>query len=196
MIAHLTGKIISKKPTQIILDVNGVGYRINISINTFDKIAEVGEQASLNTYLSVKEDSMTLFGFYSIAEKELFEILISVNGVGPKSAQGILSGINVGEFKDAVSNGNIGRLVAIPGIGRKTAERIIIELRDKVNKVSDSESTISAKSFSLRDDAMAALIGLGYNQKTADQITRKILESNPSVSLEDLIKESLKNLNN
>lgn len=196
MIAHLTGKILSKKPTQIILDVNGVGYRINISINTFDKIAEVGEQASLNTYLSVKEDSITLFGFYSLAEKELFEILISVNGVGPKSAQGILSGIGVDEFKDAIFNGNIGRLVAIPGIGRKTAERIIIDLRDKINKVSDSESKISSKSFSLRDDAMAALIGLGYNQKTADHITRKILEHNPLISLEDLIKESLKNLNN
>lgn len=195
MIAHLTGKIISKKPTQITLDVNGVGYLINISINTFDKIEELGKQISLHTYLSVKEDSLTLFGFYTIAEKELFEILISVNGVGPKLAINILSGITADEFKDAVLNKNVSRLVAIPGVGKKTAERMIIELGDKISKLSDSGTSISLKSYSVKDDAVAALIGLGYNHKTADNVTRNLIDENAEISLEDLIKESLKKLN-
>ncbi len=194
MIGYLTGKIISKRPTQLLLDVNGVGYLLLISINTFDKIPEIGETISLYTYLSVKEDSLTLFGFFTLPEKEMFEILISVNGIGPKLAQSILSGITVNEFKDAIATGNISRLVAIPGIGRKTAERMTIELRDKVERVSESESTMDSKIYSLKDDAITALIGLGYNQKTADKITRDILENNPSISLEDLIKEALKNL--
>ena len=195
MIAHLTGKIISKKPTQITLDVNGVGYLINISINTFDKIEEIGKQISLHTYLSVKEDSLTFFGFYTIAEKELFEILIGVNGVGPKLAINILSGITADEFKDAVLNRNVSRLVAIPGVGKKTAERMIIELGDKISKLSDSGTSISPKSYSIKDDAVAALIGLGYNHKTADNVTRSLIDENAEISLEDLIKESLKKLN-
>jgi Holliday junction DNA helicase RuvA len=195
MIAHLTGKIISKKPTQITLEVNGIGYLINISINTFDKIEEIGKQISLHTYLSVKEDSLTLFGFYTIAEKELFEILIGVNGVGPKLAINILSGITADEFKDAVLNRNVSRLVAIPGVGKKTAERMIIELGDKISKLSDSGTSISPKSYSVKDDAVAALIGLGYNHKTADNVTRNLIDENAEISLEDLIKESLKKLN-
>ncbi len=196
MIGYLTGKIISKKPTQVLLDVNGVGYIVNISVNTFDKLTEENSTTSLYTYLSVREDALTLYGFYTSSEKELFEILISVNGVGPKLALGILSGINVDEFKNAVTNNNISRLVAIPGIGKKTAERMIVELRDKINKVIvESSSGLSGTTFTIKDDAVAALIGLGYNQKTAELTTRKLLEQNPSLSIEDLIKESLKKLN-
>ena len=195
MIGYITGKVISKKPTKSLIEVNGIGYIVNTSINTFEKICTIGEVISLHTYLSVKEDSLTLFGFYTIAEKELFEILIGVNGVGPKLAQGILSGINASEFKDAILNNNIPRLVAIPGIGKKTAERMMIELRDKVERVSDSDSTLSASTFTVKDDAVAALVGLGYNQKIADKAIRSLLESNSSLSLEDLIKDSLKNLN-
>ena len=195
MIGYLTGKIVSKKPTQILLEVNGVGYLVNISLNTFEKISDEEKSISVYTYLSVKEDSLTLYGFYNLAEKELFEILIGVNGVGPRLAQNILSGITVDEFKDAISGNNIGRLVGIPGIGRKTAERMLIELRDKIEKVADSEKTGDKVSFAIKDDAIAALIGLGYNQKTADKIIRNILSENPKISLESLIKESLKNLN-
>lgn len=195
MIGHLTGKVISKKPTQSLIDVNGIGYLVNTSINTFEKMSEEGAVVSLFTYLSVREDSLTLYGFYTIAEKELFEILIGVNGVGPKLAQSILSGISSDEFKDAVLNKNISRLVAIPGVGKKTAERMMIELRDKVEKVSDSGAKLSSETFTIKDDAIAALVGLGYNQKTAEKIIRTLLEENPSYSLEDLIKGSLKNLN-
>lgn len=195
MIGYITGKVISKKPTRTLIDVNGIGYIVNTSINTFEKIGDEGELISLHTYLSVKEDSLTLFGFYTIAEKELFEILIGVNGVGPKLAQGILSGINSSEFKDAILQKNLSRLVAIPGIGKKTAERMLIELRDKIEKVSDSDSTLSSSTYTIKDDAVAALVGLGYNQKIADKAIRSLLETNLSLSLEDLIKESLKNLN-
>ena len=195
MIGHLTGKILTKKPTQILLDVNGVGYEINISLNTFDKISEVGEQISLHTYLSVREDALILFGFHTFTEKELFEILIGVNGIGPKLGLGILSGISADEFKDAVANGNVSRLVLIPGIGKKTAERMVIELRDKIDKVISNDSSLTQTTFTIKDDAIAALIGLGYNQKTADRITRSLLEENPKLSIEELIRESLKNLN-
>ena len=195
MIGHLTGKVLSKKPTQILLDVNGIGYEINISINTFDKISEVGKEISLHTYLSVREDALILFGFHTFTEKELFEILIGVNGIGPKLALGILSGISADEFKDAIGNGNVSRLVLIPGIGKKTAERMVIELRDKVDKVTSTDSNLSQTTFTIKDDAVAALIGLGYNQKTADRITRSLLEENSKLSIEELIRESLKNLN-
>ena len=196
MIGYLTGKIITKKPTQVLLDVQGVGYIVNISINTFDKLTEENSKISLYTHLSVREDSLTLFGFYTSSEKELFEILIGVNGVGPKLALGILSGINVDEFKDAVANNNVARLVSIPGIGKKTAQRMIMELRDKINKVIvETSSGLESSTFAIKDDAIAALIGLGYNQKTAEVTTRTLLEKNPSLSIEDLIKESLKELN-
>ena len=195
MIGQIKGILISKKPTQSLVDVNGIGYLVHTSINTFDKLPDNGETVSLFTYLSVKEDSLTLFGFYTMSEKELFEILISVNGVGPKLAQNILSGITSDEFKNAVNNNNVSRLVAIPGVGKKTAERMIIELRDKIMKVTDSGSGEDPESYSLREDAVAAMVGLGYNQKTADKLVRELLGQNPSLSLEDLIKESLKNLN-
>jgi len=195
MIGHLTGKILTKKPTQVLLDVNGVGYEVNISINTFDKISDIGEKISLHTYLSVREDALILFGFHTFTEKELFEILISVNGIGPKLALGVLSGISADEFTDAIAHSNISRLVLIPGIGKKTAERMVVELRDKVDKIFTPESNLDSKTYSTKDDAIAALIGLGYNQKTADRITRSLLEENPNLSIEDLIKESLKNLN-
>lgn len=195
MIGYITGKIISKKPTQTLIDVNGIGYLVNTSINTFEKLSDEGEIISLYTYLAVKEDSLTLYGFYTISEKELFEILISINGVGPKLAQGVLSGISSDEFKDAIAKNNVSRLVAIPGVGKKTAERMVIELRDKIDKVSGSDSSLTSTSFTIKDDAVAALIGLGYNQKIADKIIRNIITNNPQISLEDLIKESLKNLN-
>ncbi|MFZ1292330.1 MAG: Holliday junction branch migration protein RuvA [Melioribacteraceae bacterium] len=194
MIGYLTGKIISRKPNQILLNVNDVGYLINISLNTFEKISETDEKVSLFTYLAVKEDSLTLYGFFSISEKELFEALISINGIGPKLAQNILSGISVDEFKDAIISKNLPRLVAIPGIGRKTAERMLIELREKIEKVSDQNLEQNRINFTIKDDAITALIGLGYNQKVAEKITREVISQTPEISLEILIKESLKNL--
>lgn len=192
MIGYLTGKIISTKPTKIILDVNGVGYNINISINTFEKISEK-ESVSLFIYTNVKEDSITLFGFYSETEKEMFELLISVNGIGPKLGQSILSGIQVEDLRNAIQSGDVSRIISIPGIGRKTAERLMLELRSKVDNIASSEEVHS--SFSIKNEAIAALTTLGYNIKTAENSVREILLKNSDINLEELIKNSLALLN-
>jgi len=192
MIGYLTGKIIAAKPTQILLDVNGVGYEVRISINTFEKLS--GKSAiSLHIYTNVKEDSITLFGFYSEAEKEMFELLISINGVGPKSALSLLSGISTDDLRQAIITSNVERMVAVPGIGRKTAERLILELKNKVRDI--KEEGITPGKPSLQKEAIAALTTLGYNIVSSEKAVNKILSELPDCSLEELIKRSLKELN-
>jgi Holliday junction DNA helicase RuvA len=191
MIGFLTGKIISSKPTQILLDVNGVGYSVNISINTFEKISEK-EIVSLFIHTSVKEDSITLFGFFTQSEKEMFELLISISGIGPKLALSILSGINVGDLKLAIGNGNVSRLIAIPGIGRKTAERVVLELRNKVDSIKVDGMM---KETSTKDEAISALSTLGYQKQISEKVIRDLLSINPSYSLEELIRKALAGLN-
>ena len=191
MIGFLTGKIISAKPTQLLLDVNGVGYTVSISINTFEKISGK-ETASLHIYTNVKEDSISLFGFFKEAEKEMFEILISVSGVGPKSALGLLSGISVENLKHAIIEENVSRIVAVPGIGRKTAERLILELKSKVGKIEAGEVFAHP---SIKQEAISVLTTLGYNIKFAENAVIKILSAEPDCGLEDLIKKALSELN-
>ena len=196
MIGYLTGKIISKKPTQIMLDVNGVGYLINITITTFESLPDNSDEVvSLHTYLNVREDALILFGFSTLAEKEMFELLIGVNGVGPKSAQSILSGIQIDELHTALRNNDLSRLVAIPGIGKKSGERLIIELRDKVEKLSDTFDSSVEPNFAIRKDAILALTQLGYNQKTAEKVVRNLIDTKPDLTLENLLKDSLAILN-
>ena len=186
MIGFLTGKLISSKPTQIILDVNGVGYLVNISISTFEKISDK-DIVSLFIHTSVKEDSITLFGFFTQSEKEMFELLISISGIGPKVSLGILSGISVDDLKDAIANGNVSRLIAIPGIGRKTAERVVLELRNKVDAI---KADGSIKITSAKDEAISALATLGYQRQLAEKVVRDLLSENANYSLEELIKKS------
>jgi Holliday junction DNA helicase RuvA len=193
MIGYLKGKIISSKPTKILLDVNGVGYLINISINTFEKINDK-ENASLFIYTSVKEDSITLFGFFSESEKEMFELLISVNGIGPKLGLNILSGIQVDELKNSIQNGDVSRIIAIPGIGRKTAERLVLELRTKVDHIVE-EGGVEIP-FSIKNESITALTTLGYNQKIAEKVVRDVLTEDANISIEELIKKALNRLNN
>jgi len=191
VIGFLTGKIISAKPTQLLLDVNGVGYTVSISINTFEKISGK-ETASLHIYTNVKEDSISLFGFFKEAEKEMFEILISVSGVGPKSALGLLSGISVENLKHAIIEENVSRIVAVPGIGRKTAERLILELKSKVGVIKDGEVVAHP---SRKQEAISALTTLGYNIKIAENAVLKILSVEQDCGLEELIKKALSELN-
>ena len=191
MIGYLTGKLISSKPTQIILDVNGVGYLVNISISTFEKISEK-EIVSLFIHTSVKEDSITLFGFFTRSEKEMFELLISISGIGPKVSLGILSGISVDDLKDAIANENVSRLFAIPGIGRKTAERVVLELRNKVDAIK-ADGVI--KEASAKDEAISALATLGYQRQLAEKVVRDLLSENANYSLEELIRKALASLN-
>lgn len=192
MIGYLDGKIISAKPTQILLDVNGVGYEIRISINTFERISGK-EKVSLYIHTNVKEDSISLFGFYSEAEKEMFELLISISGVGPKSALSLLSGISTDDLKQAIITSNIERIIAVPGIGRKTAERLILELKNKVRDM--KEDGIAPAKPSLQKEAISALTTLGYNIASSEKAVNKILSEMPECSLEELIKRSLKELN-
>jgi len=195
MIGYLTGKIISKKPTQILLDVGGVGYLVNISISTFDKLPDNSETASLHTYLNVREDVLDLYGFFTKAEKDMFELLISISGVGPKLAQSILSGIELEDLSEALKTGNLARIVAIPGIGRKTGERMIIELRDKIDSLAMNITSVDDVKYSLQTDAITALTSLGYNRKVAERTIRTIQESNSSMEIEELIKSALSILN-
>ncbi len=191
MIGYLKGKVISLKPTQILLDVNGVGYMINISLNTYEKVNNA-ESVSLYIYTSVKEDSISLFGFQTSAEKEMFELLISINGVGPKLALGVLSGIQVGELKKAIVSSDISRIIAIPGIGKKTAERLMLELKSKVDNVGGED--VDSGYLKIRSESVSALTTLGYNAKTAEKIIFDILAKEPQIPLEDLIKKALINL--
>lgn len=192
MIGYLTGKIISLKPTKLLLDVNGVGYAVSISINTFENISEK-DTASLFIHTNVKEDSITLFGFFTESEKQMFELLISITGIGPKLAQSILSGIRTDDLKDAIQRGDISRIIAVPGIGRKTGERLVLELKNKVDQVIETGS--KEIPFSIKNEAAAALTTLGYNSKVADKIIRDVLSEDPALSLEELIKKSLSSLN-
>jgi Holliday junction DNA helicase RuvA len=192
MIGYLKGNIVSAKPTKLLIDVNGVGYLVNISINTFEKISDQ-TAVSLFIHTNVKEDSITLFGFYAESEKEMFELLISVNGIGPKIALSILSGIRIDELKDAILNADYSRISSVPGIGRKTAERLVLELKSKVDQV--KEDGDAAIPFSLKNEAVLALSTLGYNNKISEKIVRDILTLEPESSLEDLIKKALGKLN-
>lgn len=192
MIGHLNGKIISIKPTQILLDVNGVGYRVNISINTFEKISDQ-EKVSLYIFTSVKEDSISLFGFFTESEKEMFELLISISGIGPKLALSILSGITIENLKDAIQSANVGRITSIPGVGKKTAERLILELKSKTDSITVEGGSVTASSIT--SEAIAALLTLGYNVKTAEKVVRDVLDEKPDSSIEELIKNALAKLN-
>lgn len=192
MIGYLKGKIISSKPTKLLIDVNGVGYLVNITINTYEKILDSTE-VSLHIYTSVKEDSITLYGFHSESEKEMFELLISVSGIGPKSAQTILSGISVDDLKRAISSSNILKITSAPGIGRKTAERLLVELKGKVETI--HADGIESSSNKVKNEAIAALTTLGYNLKISEKVVRDILAGEPDTLLEELIKRCLSELN-
>ncbi len=192
MIGYLKGNIISAKPTRLLVDVGGVGYLVNISINTFEKVSDK-KFISLFIHTSVKEDSITLYGFFSEGEKEMFELLISVNGIGPKIALSILSGIKIDDLKKAIQFSDISRIIAVPGIGRKTAERLLLELKSKVDQVTEEEGT--KISITIKQEAIAALSTLGYNAKTADNTVREVLSAKPNATLEELIKNSLSILN-
>jgi Holliday junction DNA helicase RuvA len=197
MIASLTGVLKSKNPTEILIDVNGVGYSVTIPLSTFEKLGEVESKVTLLTHLHVREDAMQLFGFASPEERFCFKLLISVNGIGPKIAQGILSGITVADLKQHIAHENISALTAIPGVGRKTAERLIIELRDKIGKI-DSASSGSIPSHDkdgdLRQEALLALTSLGYNRPIAEKALRQVFTETKGekLSLQELIKRALR----
>ncbi|MGA3288511.1 MAG: Holliday junction branch migration protein RuvA [Bacteroidota bacterium] len=200
MIATLTGILKFKSPTEILVEVHGIGYTISIPLSTYEKLGDLGSSVSLLTHFHVREDAMLLFGFSTEEERRLFKLLISVSGIGPKIAQSTLSGINVEELKSHIVGGNVNALMAIPGVGKKTAERLIVELRDKVGKtLTESEpiSVIGMATAAMRIEALQALTSLGYNQQIAEKAIRLVVKEaeGSTISLEELIKRALRHTN-
>jgi len=192
MISFLDGVMVSKSPTEITIDVNGVGYSVHIPLSTFEKLDGLNQRVKIFTYLHVREDAMQLFGFATEPERELFRLLISVSGIGPKIAQGILSGMNPVELKQCITAGNIVALTTIQGVGRKTAERIVVELRDKVGKVEETAVPGAGKETSIRSEALSALLSLGYTRSTAEAALRTVLNERKDLSLEELIRQAIR----
>jgi holliday junction DNA helicase RuvA len=192
MIAFLKGKFVRKTPSFVFVDVNGVGYEVQISLNTYSKIQDQ-EEGILQTHLIVREDAHLLFGFLDLAEKEMFLHLISISGIGANTARVMLSYMKPDELSRAIVQGNSRVLESIKGIGRKTAERIVVELRDKLAKQPvDSTVNISTwKGNTLQSDALNALIALGINRQAADKAVQKVLEQDPEIGVELLIKKAL-----
>ena len=194
MYAYLQGKFTDKTPAQVYVDVNGVGYEVNISLNTYSHIQNL-EQGKLFVHLQVKEDGHVLYGFFEKAEKEIFLLLISVSGVGAATARMMLSSLKPEEVSKAIVQSNLKLLESVKGIGKKTAERLVLELKDKLGKHSVNESISPNWGNSLEQDALNALVALGISRQQAEQSIQKIILAEPSVSkLEDLIKKALKTI--
>jgi len=195
MIAFVRGKFIFRSPAQVIVDVNGVGYELQISLNTYNTV-QGKDSGQLHTYLHITENGQTLFGFGDSAEKELFLQLISVSGVGAATARMMLSGMKPEEIIKAIVQGNTKQLEGIKGIGRKSAERLILELRDKLGKISlETPGSQASGNHTVEQDALYALISLGIAKAPAELALKKILQSsNENISVEDLIKQVLKSL--
>ena len=194
MITHIKGKLVEKSPTSVIIEVNGIGYLINISLNTFSAIPDQ-ESLKLYTHLQIKEDSHTLFGFYSRKEREIFRLLISVSGNGASIARTMLSSLSPEQIIQGISIGDSAMIQSVKGIGLKTSQRVIIELKDKVLKIYDLDDKISFQNNNTaKEEALSALEVLGINKKTSEKLVDKIILDNAEASVELIIKEALKNL--
>jgi len=193
MIAHIQGKLVEKTPTEVVIDCNGVGYQINISLHTFSLLPN-SDHLKLYTFLQIKEDAHTLFGFVEKAERELFKLLLSVSGVGASTARTMLSSIAPQQIIQAIASGDVGTVQSIKGIGAKTAQRIILDLKDKVLKIYNLEEVSFSQSNTNKDEALSALEVLGFVRKTAEKVVDKIVKENNDASVETIIKLALKNL--
>lgn len=193
MIAHLQGKLVEKNPTDVVIDCNGVGYQVNISLHTYSLIPDT-ENVKLFTYLQIKEDGHTLFGFAEKSEREIFKMLLSVSGIGASIARTMLSSIEPKQIIQALASGDVATIQSIKGIGSKTAQRAILDLKDKVLKVYDLNEVSILQDNTNKDEALSALEVLGFNRKLAEKSVEKIVKENPSASIENIIKQALKNL--
>ncbi|WP_047418953.1 Holliday junction branch migration protein RuvA [Cellulophaga sp. Hel_I_12] len=193
MIHHLKGKLVEKNPTHVVVECGGVGYFVNISLHTFSKILDA-ENISLFTHLQVKEDSHTLFGFYEKSEREIFRLLLSVSGIGSSTARTMLSSMEPMQIRDAIATSNVASIQSVKGIGAKTAQRVILDLKDKVLKIYDIDEVSATLNNTNKDEALSALEVLGFVRKQSERVVDKIVSQDASLSVEDIIKLSLKNL--
>ena len=189
MIGQLHGKLLEKNPPQILIDVSGVGYEVDVPLSTFCNLPEVGGELTLHTHFVVREDAQLLYGFATLAERAVFRALIKISGVGPKIALALLSGITVDQLKDAVDRGETGLLTKVPGIGKKTAERLVLELKGKL--AGTGAATAAVPTSGARADVAAALIALGYSEREAAAATKKLPED---CTVNDGLRLALKSL--
>lgn len=193
MIAHLQGKLVEKTPTEVVIDCGGVGYHVNISLHTYSLLPQT-ENIKLFTYLQIKEDAHTLFGFVEKSEREIFKMLLSVSGIGAGIARTMLSSLEPKQIIQALAVGDIAAIQSIKGIGNKTAQRAILDLKDKVLKVYDLDEVSMTANNTNKDEALSALEVLGFNKKLAEKVVDKLAAAQPDATVESLIKQALKNL--
>ncbi len=193
MITHIKGRLIEKNPTDVVIDCGGVGYILHISLHTFSLLPE-GESLQLYTHLQVKEDSHTLFGFAEKSEREIFRLLISVSGIGASTARTMLSSLHPDQIKEAIAGNDVATIQSIKGIGAKTAQRVIIDLKDKILKVYNIDEVSLSQSNTNKDEALSALETLGFNRKLAEKAIDRVLKQAPKETVENIIKQALKNL--
>lgn len=193
MITHIQGRLIEKNPTEVVIDCNGVGYHINISLHTFSLLPE-SENLKLFTFLQIKEDAHTLYGFVEKQERELFKLLISVSGIGANIARTMLSSLAPQQIIQAIGSNDVATVQSIKGIGAKTAQRVILDLKDKVLKVYDLDEVSLVSNNTNKEEALSALEVLGFVRKTAEKVIDKIVIEAPNATVETLIKQALKNL--
>jgi Holliday junction DNA helicase RuvA len=193
MITHIQGKLIEKNPNNVIIECNGIGYTLPISLQTFSNIPDK-ENIKLHTYLIIREDAHILYGFWEITEREIFKLLISVSGVGPSTAITMLSSMNTQEIQHAIATEDVEKIKSVKGIGIKTAQRVIVDLKDKILKTYDISEEFSISNNTIKNEALSALEVLGFTRKKVDNIIQVILKDSPDIKLEELIKRGLKNL--
>ncbi len=193
MITHIRGKLVEKNPTYAIIECNGVGYLLHISLNTFSKIPD-SEAVLLFTHLSIREDAHTLFGFADKTEREIFKLLISVSGVGPSIARTMLSSMTTEQIQQAIGSEDIATIQSVKGIGAKTAQRVVIDLKDKILKTYELQEDSINTNNTIKEEALSALEVLGFTRKQVGKMVQRILHESPSISLENIIKQALKNL--
>ncbi len=191
MIAHLQGKLVEKTPTQVIIECGGVGYHVNISLHTYSLLPS-SDSIKLFTHLQIKEDAHTLFGFVEKSEREIFKMLLSVSGIGASIARTMLSSLDPKQITNAIASGDVVTVQSIKGIGSKTAQRVILDLKEKVLKLYDLDEVSMSQSNTNRDQALSALEVLGFVRKTSERIVEKIIKEDPDSSVESIIKTALK----
>ncbi|MBP1712441.1 MAG: ruvA [Deltaproteobacteria bacterium] len=197
MIAQIRGQLIEKRPGVVIVETQGIGYQVFVSLSTFYDLPEASQGVRLHTYTHVREDLLQLFGFSTFLEKEIFQILIGVSGIGPKLALNILSGIAPTELVASLQAEDVMRLMAIPGVGRKTAERLVFDLKEKIGKIAvrgETPKEDKKKKDQLVDDVVSALVNLGYRKNQAESMVEQVWRQRPGASLEEILKESLRAL--
>lgn len=193
MITHIQGRLVEKTPTDVVIDCNGVGYQVHISLHTYSKIPTT-EHIKLFTFLQIKEDAHSLFGFVEKSERELFKMLLSVSGIGASIARTMLSSMEPRQILNAIATSDVVTIQSIKGIGAKTAQRVILDLKEKVLKIYDLDEVSISLNNTNKDEALSALEVLGFNKKLAEKVIDKIVKDSPDATVESLIKLALKNL--